>query len=515
MRKSVIILILLLSIGSMVFATAARQSPSSGTGPVNLTIFYSDNPTLPFRQDWLTIRKAEELFNVRVNWEVIPLADFQTRVSLALNTGINTPDVITVQSMGGDNLALAQNGAIVPISDYSTWTPNFNARVSEYGLRADVDREKLRDGKLYYLPALYDAPFYDAGLILREDLLARYNMRAPTTFDELGNFLRAYKRDNPASYPLTVTIGPRVLYRFTQPAWGFTLHRSAPGGGRVLSWDYDRNTFFAAATSDQYREYLRYFNRWYTEGLLDPEMADPVNGDIMNRKMATGSAIATYAWYDQIGGMASASTIQAFRLNMYPPLAGPAGAHTWHKDRVGAGILFPIAVSRRADFENVIRAVDNMFYSKEAELLWCLGVEGETYTMQGGTHRFIDSIVNSADGTYKTMQIRYGCGTATLQYIWNNAREMTKYDANYARINQAVAAMPGAMQSVWPTPRYRNPVDAERAASLQGTLYDAWLVWDNDFLTGARSLDTDWAAYVADMNSKGLNELLQLFNNNL
>jgi len=260
---------------------------------------------------------------------------------------------------------------------------------------------------------------------------------------------------------------------------------------------------------------MRYWNRFYAEGLLDPEMADPINTDIWNRKLATGSAIATYAWYDQIGGVTDASSIPGFKLNMYPPLAGPAGAHTWHKNRTGAGVLFPIGVSRRPDFERVVRTVDNMFFSKEAELLWCLGVEGETYTMQGGTHRFTDSILNSPDGIFKTMQIRYGAGTATLQYVWVNAREMTKYDENYARINRAVAAMPNAMQSLFPSPRYRNAVDAERAASLQGTLYDAFEVWDNAFLTGSRSLDTDWAAYVADMTSKGINELLQLFNSNL
>jgi putative aldouronate transport system substrate-binding protein len=199
---------------------------------------------------------------------------------------------------------------------------------------------------------------------------------------------------------------------------------------------------------------------------------------------------------------------------MYPPLAGPAGAHAEPKNRTGSGILFPIGTSKRADFERVVRTVDAMFFSKEAALLWCLGVEGETYTMQGNTVKFSDRIVNSPDNIYKTMQINYGCGSATTQMVWVNAREMTKYDANYADINARVAAMDQAIQPVPPTPLFDDQT-AERVVSLMGVLFDALVVWDDAFLTGTKSIETDWAAYVAEMRQKGIDEYLNLYNSNL
>lgn len=109
------------------------------------------------------------MFNVDFDFEVIPIADYSTKVSLALNTGNNTPDVILYQSTKGENASLALNGALVPISDYSEFTPNFNARVEKFGLKDTVDKLSLADGKRYYLPSLFDIPFYDGGLILRED----------------------------------------------------------------------------------------------------------------------------------------------------------------------------------------------------------------------------------------------------------------------------------------------------------------------------------------------------------
>jgi putative aldouronate transport system substrate-binding protein len=281
----------------------------------------------------------------------------------------------------------------------------------------------------------------------------------------------------------------------------------------VLSWDYENNSFFAGAISGQYREYMRYWSTLFAEGLLDPEMADPINGDVWTRKLATGSSIATYAYYDQIGGVTAASSIPGFKLQMYPPLAGPGGAHHQQKDRIGAGVIFPIAASKRPDFERIVRTIDEMFFSKEAALLWCIGVEGETYTMQGDTIIYADSILSSPDGIYKAMQLRYGAGSDITQMVWANAREMTKYDDNYARINREVAAMDSAMQAVPPIPRFGD-IDGEKATSLLGPLFDTFTVWDNAFLTGTKSLDSDWDSYAAEMNSKGIQELLNMYNNN-
>jgi putative aldouronate transport system substrate-binding protein len=339
----------------------------------------------------------------------------------------------------------------------------------------------------------------------------------PTTFDELANFMRRYKQDNPTSYPLTQYYGPRIMNRMIQHSWGFHANRNAVS--RVLSYDYSRNTYFAGAISDQYRDFMRFWSKLYAEGLIDPEIAEPISDDSWARKLANGTSIATYAWYDQIGGITAASTIPGFKLNLYPPLRGPVGAHHVPQSKTAGGPIFPIATSQRADFERVVRAVDTMFFSKEAETLWCLGVEGQTYTMQGNTVNFIPSLVNSPDGVYKAGQLQYGIGVGGLQYLWVNAREMTKYDDYYAQLNNTVAAMPNAIRSTAPSPKYPDTPagirDAERADALMMTLWDIYVVWDNNFLTGAKSIESDWNAFVNEMTSSGINEFLTLYNNNL
>src|SRR5690554_2000410 len=235
--------ITLVLVTCVLLGVSAAGAKERADKPLEFSVFYSDNATLPFKHDWLTVTEVEKRVGVKVDWEIIPIADYQTKVSLALNTGTNAPDVILYQSTKGENAALALNGAIVPISDYPEWTPHFNARVKEFGLEEDVDLLKLKDGKRYYMPALFDVPFYDGGLILREDLLAEYNLPVPKTFDDLYVILKEFKRRNPDSYPLTILAGPRVLYRMTMPSWGISLGLNGASGTNTLSWDYDAKRY--------------------------------------------------------------------------------------------------------------------------------------------------------------------------------------------------------------------------------------------------------------------------------
>ncbi len=483
--------------------------PAMAEEPITITLYYSDNSTLPFRADWPALQAIQEKYNVILKIEPIPIADYTTKVGLALSTGENAPDVILGTSTAGQNASLALNGAAVAISDYPDWTPHFNARVAEFGLEDDVAQLALGDGKRYYMPQLFDVPFYDGGLILREDYLIAKGFEAPKTFEDLYVILKAYKADYPDSYPLTTIVAPRVLYRMTMPSWGVSLGLNSATGTNVLSWDYEKNEYFPAAISEGYKQYITFFHKLYEEGLLDPEMTQ--DATLTSQKLATGKSMATYGYYDQIGGWTQGSEIEGFKLNMYPVLEGPGGAHHQPKNSTGGGIMFPIGTASRPDFEQVVRKIDEIFFSEEAAKIWCIGMEGVTYTMDGETIVYSDEITSSADGIYKYMQNAYGCGCDGLQLVWYNAREMTKYDANYAAINAQVAAMPDAIQYIPPTPAF-DDLTAEDAALLQTTLADAWEVWNDAFLTGKKDIEADWDEYVQDMKDKGIDQLCQIYN---
>lgn len=97
---------------AMMLTFASFPAVAESAEPVKITLYYSDNATLPFQEDWLTVKTIEERFNVDLTFEVIPIADYATKVSTALNVGGNTvPDVILYQTTKGENGSLALNGA--------------------------------------------------------------------------------------------------------------------------------------------------------------------------------------------------------------------------------------------------------------------------------------------------------------------------------------------------------------------------------------------------------------------
>ena len=224
--------------------------------------------------------------------------------------------------------------------------------------------------------------------------------------------------------------------------------------------------------------------------------------------------MATYAYYDQIGGVTAGSEIEGFKLQMYPALEGTAGAHHQPKSRTGSGIMFPAATAKRKDFERVVRTIDEVFFSEEGAKLWCLGVEGVTYTMEDGKVKYSDELMNSPEGVYKTLQVKYGCGSDVTQMLWINEREMTKYDENYAAINKVVASMDNVIQEIPPTPMFDDET-AEDAGVLQTPLLDAFEVWADAFITGKKSIEKDWDAYVNEMQTLKIDDFCKIYNDNL
>lgn len=494
-------------------ATGATDSVGSTSAedteaPIEFTMTYADNPTFPFNQDWLAVTEAQKFVNAKIKYEVIPYNDYQDKISLLLNSG-SAPDVISyIAPSGPPYSTFALNGALVPLNKYEKQTPNFLAQVEKYNLTEEVEKCYLIDGNLYFMPSLFSAAFYDGGPLIRTDLLEKYNLKTPTTYDELYDVMKVFKQNDPSSYPLTSLVGSRVLYRFTMPSFGISVGQNSSSNSYVLSYDYDKKEYFAGAISDQFKEYLRYMAKLHAEGLLDPEFVNNPN-DVWATKMSTGKSSVTWAYYDQIGGVTGNSLVEGMKLDMLPPLKGPAGAYSQPKSVTGVGMAFPSTTTERDDFERLVETVDKMVFSPEMAQLFGQGVDGVTFDKVDGGIKYKDEYVNSPDGLYKSLQIKCGIGTDQMQLVWDLPTELLKYDENYAKINNIVAEMNG-IQTIPPKPKFDSD-QVEEEGLLKAPLTDMFEVWTTAFITGTKSIDKDWDDYVAEAKSKGIDDLLKLY----
>ena len=481
--------------------------------PLTIHLYYPNNPAYPFNEEWASIKEIEKQFDVDLVFEVIPMDDYQNKVSDALSSkGNKDPDVILYQNSQGANANYAINGAILPISDYKEWTPNFNARVSEFGRKNDIERVKLIDGKLYYLPSISDYTIYESGLILREDYLNEKGFRAPKSYDDLYNILSSYKKDFPDSTPLTLSGNLGEFFAYTMPSFGISLGDNSSSTTSVLSWDYIAHQYFNGAISDQYKVYLEFISKLYAEGLLDFSMTSPSSSDNnWKQKMADGKAMATYTYFSDISEIESLTTIENFILTLYPPLKGPAGAYHIPKNTISLGLLFPSDITSNPNFEKIVRKVDEIFFSNEAKRIWTIGVKGKTYTEKNGEIIYSDSVINDSTSIFKTLQKDYGCGILATQLVWKLDLEMSQRSMQFMSVNLKVANMRNSVQYVPPAPLFDN-VTAMNAATLLVQLNYSFNTWSNSFITGKRSIENDWDKYVTEMKQKGIEEFCEYFN---
>ena len=488
----------------------AQTNVETPAEPVKITIYYPDSSTAPFKEDWLALQEVAKLANAEVTIEAIPEGEYSTPVNLALDTQENCPDVIMFQEIYGGKISLCMNGGVVPISEYSEWTPNFNATAEKMGLTDQVNALKLADGKRYILPSLHESLEYSGGLILRADYLEAKGFKAPKTFDDLYEILKAYKADYPDSYPMVHYLATYITHRMIMPAWGCPVgYWVAPYLGSI-AWDYETKTYYNTATSDVYREYLQFMHKLADEGLLDPEESAD---DVWSQKLTSGAAICTYAYYDQIAGLEAASEIEGFDLQLYLPLEGPAGAYGENRGQAYRGLLFPAPTAEREDFEQVVRAVDIMFYSEEAAKIWSIGVEGVTYNMVDGKVEFVDEVKNAPEGINKYLQINYGCGTSGFQSVWPDEYVLLKYDEEFAQIYAAASEM-HANQPYAPEPWFDDFASEDASMIGNGAMFDLVETCREQFINGDLDVNDDavWAKYVADMEAAGLQEYLDLYN---
>ena len=507
MKKALaIVLALICMLGCTTVSLA--ESPT-----VSFSIAFPDNPTMPFTEDWLTVRESVAFANADVKWEVYPNSDYTTKLTMALSTGSAPDAMLNITSQNAPFNQFTQSGALLPINQYLDYLPNFRSYVETYGLQEEIDQLMVMlDGNYYHMPLAYSELIVNAGPLVRTDVMADYNIQEIATFDDLYRYMKAYKDDHPESYPFTVYQNMSNLYNYTLPCFGLSLGAGSSSGSYVLSWDYAEERYFAGAISENYKEWLAYFAKLYAEGLIDPEFA-ATPADQWTNKLATGSAVATFGWDDTIGSILANATDEDANFVMLPPLQGPAGAYWQPNSLVRSGIAISAKVLERDDWQAVLATLDKMFFAPEMLSLFAIGKEGVTYHMVDDKIVYIDELLNAPEGLYKALQIRYGAGLWAMSMLWEKPVQLTKYSAAFVATNEKAVEM-NALLPLPKIPKFDED-DTEYMSVLLATLSDTFEVWTNDFITGKKNLENDWPAYVAEMESKGINTLLDLYNTRL
>ncbi|WP_169091482.1 extracellular solute-binding protein [Paenibacillus sp. PL91] len=501
--------VLLLTIVLAACSDSSNQSGSGnvvqeGNGPTTISMLYKESGS-PFNKDWPVYKELLNRTNVKLDLQIVPGSDYQSKVKVVLSSD-KIPDLVTNVEQS-NVLELGDTGVLLPISDYLDKLPNLKNRIAEFKLDEELENWESEDGKLYMLPFMIESASYNRSPLIRADLLEKYGLKAPTNTEELYNVLKKMKEAEPSSYPFFNTNAEDLRSMFGA-AWGIEPNYNG------FIFNKETSEYEYVYTSENYKKYVTYLNRLIKEGLADPEFLTS-NYDQLAQKISTGSSMFYYYWngehIDSINLLGKKNTGSEFNITMLPPIAGPAGQKALASNRIGYGTVIPASAAKKPYFEQLLKFVD-FLYSDDGNTLLTWGIEGDSYVEKDGQKEFTDKIKNS-DNINKAMW-DIGSANGSFAMIWPFKWFATVLGSKDFETFTEEGNAKGWFIPVTKVPKL-NSEQREEENLLKAGINDYFSKMQEQFIYGKVSIDEEWDKYVKEINAKGVDKMLKLYNDSL
>lgn len=436
-------------------------------------------------------KKMEELTGVHIDFTHPPMGQEGEQFKLLFASN-ERPDLIEFSwssYTGGPQKAI-DDGMILDISEYLDYAPNFKK-----ALEADTElAEAYRKATILPSGAIYGFPTFNVGEYrtfcgptIRKDWLDELGLEIPQTIDEWTTVLRAFKEKKGVKTPLTGDL--TYLCNSTTSSFG-----GAFGTGGRFYVDGDKVKY--GPMEDAYKEYLAVLNQWYSEGLLDKDVATN-KSTLIDAKILNGESGALI--YTPIGGGIGKYMGQKekedpkFELVAAPfPVLNKGEMNEYTIVDADVNTSGTVAIS--ATCKDPVAAVKWMdqWYSEEGYYLMNFGVEGISYNMVDGKPVYTDLILDNPDGMSISEALRMNCRASIPAPGFQQAPEYLEQFYEYDQQKEALALwsqnVPLSKKHKLPN-TWKDAEDENRIAEIATDLdtYVSEKIWG--FVIGKESLD--------------------------
>lgn len=486
----------------------------TATEPVTFSMLWTDWPDNPITDTWEVFDEIEKRTNVSLDLTNIPFSDATEKRSLLISAG-DAPSIIPL-TYTGDEVQFAAAGAVLPMSDYVEYMPNFQKYVEEWDLSEMMESLRQDDGKYYMLPGLQEVSVPVFTLILRKDIFDEVGAEIPETWDELREGLEKIKEKYPDSYPLADGFEGQSMINYAAHAFGTV---AGWGLGRAVFWNKDKGEYEFAG-NDGYREMVEYFEGLHSAGLLDAESFTAAND-------GAGTVTEKFAAGEVFAASGSAGTVQEFataldetvgegnyELVQIAPPGGPAGQvveprNFWN------GFMLTADAAKEPNFLAMLQFLDWLYYSPEARELLRWGVEGETYdkaadgTITLRPEYSYDAYNINPDGEtdlskdlgYANAVLSDATESRSLKQSYNS-ESLVEYIEKVASTRTPREPFPAAPL---------NELELEQSALMSTPIKDSLNTATLQFILGQRPL-SEWDDFLTEVDGQNLAGYLELIN---
>jgi putative aldouronate transport system substrate-binding protein len=499
------------SVGAM--EDFAAGTTFKATEPVDFSLMYRDHPNYPAKDEWSIFKHLEGDHNVTFTRTDIPLADWDQKKALLIGSG-EASELIPV-TYPGQEAQFVSGGAVLPVSDYLEYMPNYSEKIEKWGLEEEVDNLRQEDGKYYILPGIREVPDVQYTVMVNDAMWKKAGITEdPATWDEFTEALKKVQEAN-----------PEIDYAFSD-RWtdvttnGALLNVMGPNFGAAGGWGYSNTWYDAEAgkyvfngTSDAYEQLVGTVHSWVDAGVMDPEITQ--SDDQAKQKFVSGKSAAVTSNTQEITAyrtaIADAGKDIPTRLLTIP--AGPAGNNI-ASGRLSSGLMISSKAAESPHFKALLQYVDWQYYSDEGMEFAQWGVAGETYDKGGDGVRTLKDDIGwnalNADAP-KKLNTDFGYSNGVFLHANGSSQELLESMMS-DEVKEWTRSVLDAKEvlPVAPAPRL-NEMELEQNSLLDTQLKDAVQAATAGFITGQRSLD-EWDAYVAEIEGLGATQLVETVN---
>lgn len=329
----------------------------------------------------------EEKTNVHIDF-IMPAASTEKDSFNLLFASDDMPDMVYTNAMGtnkqsyrgGEDKAI-EDGYFIDMAEYLDFAPNYVSWLDHYSTESLGKAVYSDSGKMYGMWGLWLAMddekgvMPEIGLSIRKDLLDKVGKDVPTTYDEWYDVLKAFK-DAGVEIP------------FYTSKFGIDVSGEMMAGYGTAPYFYQEDgTVKYGPLDDEYKEYLTMLNKWYSEGLLDPDFPtrnsegyspdDEVN---LNDKVGAFNDWATRL--SETYTSRGATNPDYYLIPVEQPTKGD-GTVPHYRSVTGESLLNGGATLFSADSENIELAIrwNDGLYAKDIYLNANYGLEAQEGTV--------------------------------------------------------------------------------------------------------------------------------------
>ncbi|MBD2871877.1 ABC transporter substrate-binding protein [Paenibacillus arenilitoris] len=471
--------------------------------PVTYSMMYSDHENYPTKEDWRLWSAIKEKTNVEFDLSITARTEYENQKSLLVNSG-DAPYIIPKTY---DESAFVASGQIVPVSDWVQYMPNYMKAVKDWGMEEDLKAKMKNDGKYYVLPGMWEIAGGGYSYIIRKDVFEAAGVdvegqQGNWTYEEFAEAMKKVKEHTGAQYVFSDQFKGDSALNITAVQYGVTGGWGLSNG---LVFDHEKQQFTFADASDDFKNYLGYFNKLITDGIMDPESFTQED-DAARAKFFKGDTFVISGIYQVLADFKSKMQDPNAELYMITQPGGPKGKLRVETSRLENGIM----ISQNAlddlgeeGFIKMLRFVDWLWYSNEGQTLSLWGVEGETYDKdaEGSIVLKSDIYYNGInEGASKQLNVDFGFAGGVFAYGGSAELRMSKMTEGEKDFVNRVQSTREPRKLA--PPIMGTPEESEQMNLISTPLMDYVKTMTLKFITGQESFDK-WDEYKAQVEANG------------